>query len=91
MHQRNVLNPKCINAMFGIKDVTYSMRNPVKIIQPKRKTTHYGLRTFTYTGAKMWNELPFGLTSIDDIEINEFKRLLNTWEGPDSGSTFSFV
>ena len=85
------LNPTCITTMFDIKEVPYSMRNPIKIIQPKRKTTHYGLRTFSYTGAKMWNELPFGLTSIDDIEITEFKRLLNTWEGPDSGSTFSFV
>ena len=40
LHQ---LNAKCINGLFEVKSTRYSLRNPVKVLQPKKKTTTYGL------------------------------------------------
>ena len=85
-------NPPCISNLFEIKEMPYSMRNQLKITQPKRATTRFGLRTFSYTGAKLWNELPFDIESTADTTVNDFKRLLEQWEGPDLESTnFNFV
>ena len=49
------LNPKCISDLFELKHIKYSLRNPIKVLQPKRRTTTNGLRTTSYTGAKLWN------------------------------------
>ena len=52
----NKENPPCINNLIEIKDTHYSFRNALKIHQPKKKSTTHGLRSFAYTGAKLWNE-----------------------------------
>ena len=39
------LNAKCINGLFEVKSTRYSLRNPVKVLQPKKKTTTYGLKS----------------------------------------------
>ena len=46
----NQLNPKCINGLFEEKK-SYSLRYLVKVLQPKKRTTMYGLRSISYTGA----------------------------------------
>ena len=61
------------------------MRNPVKIVQPRRRTTNYGLKTVSYIGAKIWNELPFiDSTCIADIDETVFKHRLSGWNVPES-------
>ena len=54
----NSLNPPCLNDIFSKKSVPYRMRDSCKIEQPRRRTTTFGLRSFSYVGAKVWNELP---------------------------------
>ena len=51
----NSLNPPCLNDIFSNKCVPYRMRDSSKIEQPERRTTMYGLRSFSYVGAKVWN------------------------------------
>ena len=43
----NQLNPKCMNGLFEEKSTSYSLRYPVKVLQPKKRTTTYGLRRQT--------------------------------------------
>ena len=48
--------------------------NPVKVLQPKKKTTTYGLKSISYTGAKLWNDL-FPILS-NNVELDVFKASL---------------
>ena len=65
----HMLNPKCISDLFELKSTNYSFQNNVKVLQPKRRTTTYGLRTISYTGAKLWNDLSPILCTVGDIDI----------------------
>ena len=60
------LNPPCLNDMFIHKDMPYSMRDSSLIHQPRCRTTTFGIRSISYIGAKLWNDLP-----------NDFKLMTN--------------
>ena len=53
------VNSECLNDMFVKKETSYSLRKKVILIQPKRRTTTYGLRSVSYLGSKLWNDHPF--------------------------------
>ena len=63
------LNPKCISDLFEFKSTSYSFRNNVKVLQPKRRTTTYGLRTISYNDAKLWNDLSPILCNVGGLDI----------------------
>ena len=50
------INSKCLNDLFEVKSVSYSLRNDFRLIKPKRRTTNSGLRTVSNLGAKWWND-----------------------------------
>ena len=77
------LNPPYLNRMFEIKDIPYETRKPIQLVQPLRHTTTYGLRTISYTGAKVWNDLPFYIEDITEMCAQDFKCMLKSWEGPE--------
>ena len=76
-------NPPCLHDLFEINKTEYLMRNPMRLIQPKRRTTNYGIRTVSYIGANLWNQLPFIGHDTLHMSASEFKQLLNVWNGPD--------
>ena len=85
----NSLNPPCLNDIFAKKSVPYRMRDSCILEQPKRRTTTFGLISFSHVGAKVWNELPTYLKETSDL--NDCKSLLDTWNGPDLiDTTFSY-
>ena len=75
------MSPDCLSKMFQIKDKAYSFRNPIRLVQPKRNTTTYGLRSISYVGANIWNRLQLPFCDVNDISIEEFKRFVKTWNG----------
>ena len=77
------LNPPYLNRMFEIKDIPYETRKPIQLVQPLRHTNTYGLRTISYTGAKLWNDLPFCIEDITEMCAQDFKCMLRSWEGPE--------
>ena len=77
------MNPSPLNNMFETKHLSYSMRNPNKLTKPKRRTTNFGIRSLSYLGSKVWNDLPFSCNDLNPINVNDFTVLLNTWNGPD--------
>ena len=79
-------NPPCLHDLFEINKTEYLMRNPMRLIQPKRRTTTYGIRTVSYIGANIWNQLPFISHDTLHMSASEFKQLLNVWNGPDLNS-----
>ena len=75
------LNPPCLNDMFTPKYVPYQLRDSSLLEQSLCRTTTYGLRSISYIGAKLWNDLPNDFKATTDF--TDFKRMLQTWTGPD--------
>ena len=73
-------SPLYIQDMFEIKNSSYSMRDSSKLVQPKRNTTIFGLRSFTYFGSKLWNNFPIDFKETTDSAI--FRDRLRHWGGP---------
>ena len=84
------INPVYLKELFHHQIQPYSLRDPYPLIQEKRNTTTFGLRSFVYLGSKLWNNLPGHLKDIEDMYICGFKmRLkdcpdlkLNSWKPP---------
>ncbi len=48
--------PIYIGDLFEEKDKTYNLRSTVSLKQPKCNTVTYGLNSFRYKCAKIWND-----------------------------------
>ena len=66
------------------------MRDSLMLVQPLRRTTNYGLRTFSYVGSKLWNDLSITLKDLDNDDVENFKINLKTWNGPNYENIQSF-
>ena len=51
------LGPQYLHDLIEMKEHAYGMRNVKTVVQPKCKSTKYGIQSFRYQGAKLWNEL----------------------------------
>ena len=84
----NGLNPKSINELFDIKEFDYALRNCKRVYQPKKRTTTYGLRSVSYTGAKLWNDFCPPLT--DDTNLDNFKVFAQNLHENSLDTTFNY-
>ena len=76
----NGIGPRYIKDLFDRKYPVYEFRDSDLLIQPKVKTTKYGIKSVRYYGSKLWNSLPKNIKSATDIQT--FKYLLSKWPGP---------
>ena len=76
----NGLSPEYLSDIFEKSDNPYCMRDKNKLIQPLKRTTTYGLRSFEYYGSHVWNMLPVHFKSFESI--SEFKNSIKRWSGP---------
>ena len=76
----NGLSPEYLSDIFEKSDNPYCMRDKNKLIQPLKRTTTYGLRSFEYYGSHVWNMLPVHFKSCESI--SEFKNSIKRWLGP---------
>ena len=74
-------NPIYIRDFINLKSVSYNMRDCSLLDQPKKRTTKFGLRSFSYLASKLWNDLPPHLKDLSMNDINEFKCRLKQWHG----------
>ena len=63
--------------MFKIKDGDHSFRNTRKLIQPKKKTTTFGLRSIAYLGAKLWNDNVCNFSDAREIDFSTLKTSID--------------
>ena len=84
------MNAECLHDLFQPNNTTYETRSH-KLIQPKRKTTSNGLRTFSYLGSKLWNDLVNSEPAIADVEFDELIEFLKDCEGPNTNDGFPYV
>ena len=71
------LNPPYLNDLFQKQTLRYRLRDTDLIVQAKFKTFTFGYKSFSYYGAKVWNELPAQLKKCDNI--SSFKHGLKVW------------
>jgi hypothetical protein len=78
----NKLNAKCLHDLFILKDVPYNMRFQ-HIELPVRRTTRFGIRTFSYVGSHLWNYVISKENYLSHLTLDEFKQFLKRWPGPE--------
>ena len=66
--------------LFVKADTPYDTRDTCKLIQPLKRTSTYGLRSFQYYGAHVWNILPRNIKAAQSL--HKFKSLIRSWPGP---------
>ena len=71
---------RCADDLFVKADNPYDTRDKYKLIQPLKRTTTYGLRSFQYFGAHVWNMLSINIKAAHSL--HEFKSLIRSWPGP---------
>jgi hypothetical protein len=74
------ISPHYLHSMFNRKTSLYDLRDASLLVQPKVNTVSYGLLSFRYHGAKVWNSLPSHIKSAQTL--SDFKLLINSWSGP---------
>ena len=71
------MNAKCLSDMYSVKQLNYSMRQSVKLVQPQRKTTTGILTTVSYLGAKLWNDNVVLCNELWNEDFLTLKRTVN--------------
>lgn len=77
--------------MFHHKYITYSLRDPDKLHSFKPNSSTFGVRSFTYIGCKLWNELPNSIKPNLEEDVEHFKENLSKWNGPRDLTYFMYV
>ena len=81
----NGLSPDYLSTMSERSKNPYGVRDKNKLIQPIKKSTNNGLKSFQYFGAHVWNILPTDIKN--SLSICEFKNLIKLWPGPSCNCT----
>ena len=66
-------------SLFSKASIPYSLRDNNKLIQQKMRTTNFGIKSFSYYGAHLWNSLPIDIKSA--VTLTNFKTLVKNWQG----------
>ncbi len=71
--------PIYIKDLFEEKEKIYNLHSTVSLKKPKCNTVTYGLNSFRYKGAQIWNNLPNEIKN--SITLAEFKNQIKKWQG----------
>ena len=71
----NNLTPKYLSELFKPYSTDYNLRNVDKKVALPFPHTDFLKRSFSYSGAMIWNDLPQNIRNIESL--NSFKREIN--------------
>ena len=74
----NELSPTYIRDLINVKVSQYNFRNEHQASLPQVNSTRYGLKSFRYEAARIWNSLPNNIRTAESFP--HFKRLIRTWD-----------
>ena len=69
-----------LSSLFEKSNVPYQLRDNNKLVQPLKRTTTCGIKSFAYFGAHLWNLLPHHIK--ESVSLYNFKTLIKKWSGP---------
>ena len=78
--------PVYLHDLLNFKNQSYSFRYTRTAEIPKVRTSSYGLSSFRYSAAKLWNSLPQHFR--DEVSLRNFKSLIGAWDGESCACTF---
>ena len=70
-------SPSYLHDLINIKLQNYNFRSQETAVLPRVRTTRYGLKSFRYNAAQIWNELPNHCKR--ETSLGKFKNLIPTW------------
>ena len=73
------LAPLCLHDLVHFKNSNYSFRYSNIVDLPRVRTTKFGKKSFRYSAAELWNDLPEYIRSVGNF--NQFTNLLQSWNG----------
>ena len=75
-----------LKELLNLKQSKYSLRRNYTLQMPEVNTTTYGLKSWGYQAAKLWNSLPDTARTAENYEmflnsvtLNDIKTLDNLW------------
>ena len=74
----NNMSPEYLS-LFSKSSIPYSLRDNNKLIQQKMRATTFGIKSFSYYGAHLWNSVPFDIENA--VTLGNLKKLLMNWQG----------
>ena len=75
----NDIAPPYIKDLINIKHTNYNFRREKQASIPTVNSTRFGIRSFRYGAAHVWNSLPNNIRLAESYP--QFRRLLHAWEG----------
>jgi len=76
-------SPQYLHDLIDIKARSYNFRSKNTAAVPRVRTTRYGLKSFRYNAAQIWNELPNHCRQ--ESSFDQFRNIIQTWD-PIGGS-----
>ena len=76
----NKQSPSYLSDLINMKMSQYNFRHRNTNI-PRVNTTRYGINSFRYQAAKLWNSIPENIKSTSSY--NQFCLLIKSWNGPE--------
>ena len=74
------MTPNYLSELFIKADTPYDTRDKCKLMQPLKRTSTCGLRSFQYYGAHVWNIISINIKAAQPL--HKFKPLIRSWPGP---------
>ena len=74
---KNCMAPDYLAELFNVRESNYIIRNSDQFTLPKFNTMTFGRKSFTYYGAKLWNNLPNEIK--ESSSLSSFKTALLPW------------
>lgn len=71
--------PVYLHDLLNVKQTSYSFRYSNTTEIPQVRTSSYGVNSFRYSAAKLWNSLPQNFR--DETNFNQFRSLIGAWTG----------
>ena len=76
----NNMSPSYISDLVKIKTSVYDFRGERKADVLRVNTTRYGLKSFRFEAARVWNSLPNEVRLVESYP--QVHRLVWAWDGP---------
>ena len=71
------ISPKYVSELFSVHQVQYDMRDNDRMSLPNYNTITFGKNSFSYIGAKLWNNIPVEIKR--SVSLNTFKSSVTKW------------
>ena len=73
----NELTPSYLHDFFKSRSTGYNLRNSEHTLYVPKPRTNYGKRSFSYSGATLWNELSQSVLAVHSL--SQFKREIDVF------------